>query len=101
MKGEANCRSFAALGMTTGSHHQQFLTTVMRPFLRRTRRSVWPLCSLLLAAPAAAQHVVKPLEYTRVVLPNGLVALFNVDHSSPIVGVGVWYHVGGKDEQNG
>ena len=27
--------------------------------------------------------------------------IFNEDHSSPIVGVGVWYHVGAKDEQTG
>jgi zinc protease len=27
--------------------------------------------------------------------------LFNEDHSSPVVGVGVWYHLGSKDEQAG
>ena len=41
----------------------------------------------------------QPLQYTRVVLPNGLVAMFNEDHASPIVAVGVGYHIGAKDER--
>lgn len=52
---------------------------------------------------AAAQEpaVVRPLAYTRVVLPNGLIALLNEDHTSPIVAVQVLYHVGAKDERTG
>ena len=58
---------------------------------------------MLSASRAAAQSTatVRPLPYTRVVLPNGLVALFNEDRSSPIVGVGISYHVGAKDERPG
>lgn len=52
-------------------------------------------------AHAQSATTVRPLAYTRQVLPNGLVALFNEDHSSPIVGIGVWYHIGAKDEQKG
>jgi zinc protease len=44
---------------------------------------------------------VRPLSYTRVVLPNGLVALFNEDHSSPTVGTMVSYQFGAKDEPEG
>src|SRR3954465_3321062 len=44
---------------------------------------------------------VRPLSYTRVVLPNGLVALFNEDHSSPTIGTMVSYQVGAKDEPEG
>jgi zinc protease len=58
-----------------------------------------------LAAPlvvgAQAAPAVKPLQYSRFVLPNGLVALFNEDHSSPIVGVQVTYLFGAKDEHDG
>jgi zinc protease len=61
--------------------------------------------AVALAAPAmlAAQAApaVKPLQYTKLVLPNGLVALFNEDHSSPIVGIGISYHLGSKDEHDG
>jgi zinc protease len=45
-----------------------------------------------------AQTTVRPLSYTRVVLPNGLVALFNEDHSSPAIGTFVSYGVGARDE---
>jgi zinc protease len=50
--------------------------------------------------PAGAQTV-RPLAYTRIVLPNGLVVLLNEDHSSPVVAVDVWYHIGAKDEHPG
>lgn len=77
----------------------------MHSYLDLARRRARQLCAIGLIAPlvASAQQApaVKPLQVTRVVLPNGLVALFNEDHSSPIVGVGVWYHVGAKDEHAG
>jgi zinc protease len=41
------------------------------------------------------------IPYTRFVLPNGMVALLNEDHSSPIVYTTVWYHVGSKNEKPG
>jgi zinc protease len=67
-------------------------------------RSTLPVVAAL-AMPAiiAAQAAppTKPLQYTRFTLPNGLVAVFNEDHSSPIVGIGVAYHLGGKDERDG
>jgi zinc protease len=70
------------------------------------RRSAWlpmavlALVSSLLPNPAGAQTV-RPLAYTRTVLPNGLVVLLNEDHSSPVVAVDVWYHIGAKDEKPG
>jgi len=44
---------------------------------------------------------VPSIPYTRFVLPNGMVALLNEDHSSPIVYTTVWYHVGSKNEKPG
>jgi len=44
---------------------------------------------------------IRPLAYTRLALPNGLVALVNEDHSSPFVVVDVWYHIGSKDDKPG
>ncbi|HEY4217988.1 MAG TPA: pitrilysin family protein [Gemmatimonadaceae bacterium] len=70
------------------------------------RRSAWlgAAAAAILAAPwqnpAAAQSV-RPLAYSRTVLPNGLVVLLNEDHSSPVVAYDVWYHVGAKDEHAG
>ncbi|MGH7619507.1 MAG: M16 family metallopeptidase [Gemmatimonadaceae bacterium] len=80
----------------------------MPSLTRHARRRAWPSFAALLAALGAgsfagaqASPIVAPLQFTRVVLPNGLVAVFNEDHSSPIVAVGIAYHVGGKDEKTG
>jgi zinc protease len=69
---------------------------IMRSTLPVVAALAMPAIIAAQAAPAA-----KPLQYTRLDLPNGLVALFNVDHSSPVVGIGVAYHVGAKDEKAG
>jgi zinc protease len=54
------------------------------------------LCVPLLAA-------VRPpkLQYDLTVLPNGVKVILSEDHSTPIVHVSVWYHVGSKNERAG
>jgi zinc protease len=65
------------------------------------------LAALLLAAtPPAAQDangVPRPtkFDYTMTTLPNGLQVIFLEDHSTPIVHLAMWYHVGSKDERVG
>ncbi|HXD49619.1 MAG TPA: pitrilysin family protein [Gemmatimonadaceae bacterium] len=55
-----------------------------------------------LAPPEPASRAeVRPLAYTRIVLPNGLVALLSEDHAAPLAVVDVWYHVGSKDDRAG
>ena len=39
--------------------------------------------------------------YTTATLPNGLKVVFLEDHSTPIVHVELWYHVGSKNEKAG
>ncbi|MFO7691647.1 MAG: pitrilysin family protein [Vicinamibacterales bacterium] len=74
---------------------------------RRARRAAAVCVWLLLAAAAAAGpgtgSEVRPptLEYTVSTLPNGLRLIVHEDHSTPIVNVQVWYHVGSKDEKPG
>ena len=41
------------------------------------------------------------IDYTKIVLSNGLEVILHEDHSIPIAAVNVWYHVGSKDEQTG
>lgn len=53
------------------------------------------------AGTAQSASAIRPLAYTRIVLPNGLVALVNEDHSSPLVVVDVWYRIGSKDDKPG
>ena len=56
-----------------------------------------PLALLLAAmAPASASELSIPHETYE--LDNGLEVVLAPDHSTPIVYVNVWYHVGSKDE---
>ena len=41
------------------------------------------------------------LTYDRFTLDNGLTVIVHEDHKAPVVFVGVWYHVGSKDEPKG
>src|SRR6185436_13978659 len=42
-----------------------------------------------------------PINYTEFKLKNGLRVILHEDHSTPIVGVNLWYHVGSKNETLG
>ena len=62
--------------------------------------------SLLLPASVMAQPpppTPAPLQlpYTQFTLPNGLHVILHEDHSTPIVTVNVWYHVGSAREKPG
>ena len=54
-------------------------------------------------APVPVERITRPpkLEYTTRTLPNGLRVILHEDHSTPIVHVELWYHVGSKDERAG
>ncbi len=41
------------------------------------------------------------LQYQTMLLPNGLRVILSEDHSTPIVHVSIWYHVGSKNERAG
>src|SRR5258705_669971 len=73
-------------------------------------RNVIRLARLLVLFTAAAGAFVVPLsafvhppklEYQTATLPNGLRVILSEDHSTPIVHVSVWYHVGSRDERPG
>ncbi|HEX8632931.1 MAG TPA: pitrilysin family protein [Pyrinomonadaceae bacterium] len=56
------------------------------------------------AASAAGQMsngVLPPIKFTEFRLANGLRVILHEDHSTPIVGVNLWYHVGSKNEVPG
>src|SRR5436189_4747551 len=50
------------------------------------------------ATPTNGLPSIKFTEYT---LANGLRVILHEDHSTPIVGVNLWYHVGSKNETIG
>src|SRR4029079_8528238 len=62
------------------------------------------LVSTLLAAaglPALAAVPPPKLQYDISTLPNGLTVVLSEDHSTPIVHLQMWYHVGSKNEKPG
>ena len=66
--------------------------------------AAWMLGTAMVLASngtSSAAQSIRPLAYSRSVLPNGLVLLMNEDRSTPLVAVDVVYHVGAKDEQPG
>jgi zinc protease len=62
------------------------------------------LAAAVCAAPLAPlQAAVRPpkLQYQMTTLPNGLRVILSEDHSTPIVHISLWYHVGSKNEKDG
>ncbi|MBT8063967.1 MAG: insulinase family protein [Gammaproteobacteria bacterium] len=60
--------------------------------------------ALLAAADAGAGSAAAggvDIPFTRFTLDNGLTVIVHEDRKAPIVAVGVWYHVGSKDERPG
>ena len=66
-------------------------------------RPVLVACAVLVAVLAPLDAAVRPpkLQYEMRTLPNGLRVILSEDHSTPIVHVSVWYHVGSKNERPG
>jgi zinc protease len=52
------------------------------------------------AGPVGAQPIPR-IQFEKYKLPNGLEVILHEDHSTPIVAVDTWYHVGSGDEQLG
>ena len=62
------------------------------------------LCYLILgtlAGPRANAQATPRIQFEKYNLPNGLEVILHEDHSTPIISVDTWYHVGSGDEQVG
>jgi zinc protease len=62
------------------------------------------LCYLILgilAGPRANAQATPRIQFEKYQLPNGLEVILHEDHSTPIIAVDTWYHVGSGDEQVG
>ena len=66
----------------------------------RKTLSLVALGYLITALPLGAQKPPR-IAYEKYTLPNGLQVILHEDHSTPIVAVNTWYHVGSGDEQPG
>ncbi len=58
------------------------------------------LSGALMATSISAQSAPR-IKFEKYTLPNGLEVILHEDHSTPIVAVDTWYHVGSGDEQIG
>ena len=58
------------------------------------------LLTVLVLTPSAAVRPPK-LQYETFKLPNGLTVVLSEDHSTPVVHLQMWYHVGSKNEKPG
>jgi zinc protease len=61
------------------------------------------LLGMLASAALAAEGRITPpkLPFEKYTLKNGLQVILHEDHSTPIVAVNMWYHVGSKNEKKG
>ncbi len=69
-----------------------------------TRRCVAAIVAALVTASSlTSSAAIRPpkLQYELLTLPNGLTVVFSEDHSTPIVHLQMWYHVGSKNEKPG
>ena len=56
--------------------------------------------SLIFSLALSAQNIPE-IKFEKFVLSNGLQVILHEDHSTPMVSVNVWYHVGSKNEKRG
>jgi len=73
----------------------------MMDMVSRVRIALLLLLMTALIAPLSAFVHPPKLVYDTATLPNGLRVILSEDHSTPIVHVAVWYHVGSRDERPG
>ncbi|HUL74272.1 MAG TPA: pitrilysin family protein [Vicinamibacterales bacterium] len=71
--------------------------------LRKTLSALIVVGAVVLVSSAGPATVIRPtrFDYTMATLPNGLQVVYLEDHSTPIVHLAMWYHVGSKDEKPG
>src|SRR5262245_12803607 len=66
-------------------------------------RALTLAAALVLLTAAGPTTILRPakFDYKLTTLSNGLQAVFLEDHSTPIVHLAIWYHVGSKNEKAG
>src|SRR3954468_22342336 len=51
--------------------------------------------------PGLGGQAIPKIRFEKYTLPNGLEVILHEDHSTPVVAVNTWYHVGSGDEKPG
>jgi len=63
--------------------------------------SIYYLIGVAAVAGTLGAQAVPRISFEKYTLPNGLEVILHEDHSTPIVAVNTWYHVGSGDEKPG
>lgn len=58
-------------------------------------------CVSMTFGAETADVSIPKIPYEKYTLPNGMDVILHEDHSTPVVGVDIWYHVGSKNEAPG
>ncbi len=67
----------------------------------RTQLTGLALFLAITATASAREPIVPALKVEKYTLDNGLEVILHEDHTTPVVGVNIWYRVGSKDEKTG
>ncbi len=70
----------------------------MIPSLARTAIAA---AAIAVASPSLGAQAIPRIPFEKYTLPNGLEVILSEDHSTPIVAVNTWFHVGSSDERPG
>ena len=65
------------------------------------KRTLLVAISYLIATGSLSAQAVPKIKFEKYTLPNGLEVILHEDHSTPIITVNTWYHVGSGDEKPG
>ncbi|MEP6507096.1 MAG: pitrilysin family protein [Gemmatimonadales bacterium] len=66
------------------------------------KRLLVSFCYLMVAVAAqGGAQTIPRIKFEKYTLPNGLEVILHEDHSTPIISVNTWYHVGSGDEKLG
>src|SRR5213594_1844862 len=93
-----------SIALPVGSEKERTEMNVVRASKRNRLVTLLAAASTLLtlASVVAAQQIAPPkLTFEKYTLPNGLTVVLHEEHSTPIVAVNLWYHVGSKNEEEG
>ena len=74
---------------------------LMRVPLRAIAAAALGAVLLSIVSPLSAAVPPPKFQYRLTTLPNGLTVILSEDHSTPIVHLQLWYHVGSKNERPG
>ena len=71
--------------------------------MSRLTAAVSLAAAVIVSTTETSSAAVRPpkLQYQMSTLPNGLTVVLEEDHSTPIVHLQLWYHVGSKNERAG